>query len=237
MNNIERNIQEKKYFKYRRAEDSNYSIPNYLLKILPLNKEAKILDIGCGLGSLMKNLKKFEYNFVDGIDISDEAYEIGKENGLNIIKIDSILNFKPEIKYDFFVMNHVLEHIDKNEIIKTLTHIKDEILTRNGSGIIIVPNAQSNTDSYWAYEDFTHSTMFTTGSLYYVLKCAGFESINFIDPSGLEGARGFIKYFKLFGLFLYKINKLFWNRVTSSSYHKQSPLIFTFEIKAVIKNS
>lgn len=43
----------------------------------------------------------------------------------------------------------------------------------------MMPNAQSNTDCYWAYEDFTHYTLFIAGSLLYVLREAGFTNIEF----------------------------------------------------------
>ena len=38
---------------------------------------------------------------------------------------------------------------------------------------------QLNTDCYWAYEDFTHYTLFIAGSLLYVLREAGFTNIEF----------------------------------------------------------
>lgn len=48
----------------------------------------------------------------------------------------------------------------------------------------MVPNAQSYTGAYWRYEDFTHNIMFTAGSSTYVLRSAGFENIEFLDPDG-----------------------------------------------------
>jgi hypothetical protein len=51
----------------------------------------------------------------------------------------------------------------------------------------MVRNVQSNTGSYWAYEYFTHFTLFTSGSIYYVLKMAGFDEIEFVDVECLEG--------------------------------------------------
>ncbi len=53
-----------------------------------------------------------------------------------------------------------------------------------------MPNAQSHTGCYWAYEDFTHNTLFTAGSLLYVLKMAGFAHIEIIDKDALVGVKG-----------------------------------------------
>ena len=62
---------------------------------------------------------------------------------------------------DVIIMSHVLEHFPKDNIIPTLKKAYN-ILNPNGKLIVSVPNAQSNTGSYWAYEDFTHSTLFTS---------------------------------------------------------------------------
>lgn len=87
----------------------------------------------------------------------------------------------------------------------------------------------------WAYEDFTHNTIFTAGSLCFVLKSAGFESIEFLDPDGLESSRPIVKWLRKFFMFVHKANIIFWNRVTNSSFHCPSPQIFTYELKALAK--
>lgn len=100
---------------------------------------------------------------------------------------------------------------------------------------VAVPNAQSNTGAYWAYEDFTHHTLFSSGSLYYVLKMAGFHQVDFLDIHCLEGLSTFKKYFRKFFLQLYAKKQAFWNKVTNSAYHGKSPIIYSYEIKALAK--
>lgn len=105
-----------------------------------------------------------------------------------------------------------------------------------GGLIVMVPNAQSNTGCYWAYEDFTHHTMFTSGSLYYVLRSAGFSDVEFLDVDAIGEVSGFFKkLIKKALLNIYRANYVFWNRVTSSSIHKPSPMIFGYEIKALAR--
>lgn len=82
-------------------------------------------------------------------------------------------------------MSHVLEHLPKDMIIPVLQKIRDSLLNKDGELCIMVPNAMSNTNCYWAYEDFTHNTLFTPGSLLFVLREAGFSDITFLDPDGL----------------------------------------------------
>lgn len=61
------------------------------------------------------------------------------------------------------------------------------MLADNGIIFISVPNAQSHTGCYWAYEDFTHSYLFTAGSLEYVLRAAGFSNVHIVDADCTTG--------------------------------------------------
>lgn len=138
-------------------------------------------------------------------------------------------------RYDYVLMSHVLEHLPKEQIIPMVRKIREDILTEHGTFVVMVPNAQSNTDCYWAYEDFTHQTLFTAGSLLYVLREAGFTDISFLDADGLGSSGGWKRIVRGWLLKLYIKNKMFWNKVTGSAYHAPSPKIFTWELKCVAK--
>ena len=138
-------------------------------------------------------------------------------------------------RYDYVLMSHVLEHLPKEYIVPMLQKIREEILAVEEALCIMVPNAQSNTDCYWAYEDFTHYTLFTAGSLFYVLREDGFTAIEFLDHDGLGNSTGWKKFVKRLLLKAYIKNKLFWNKVTGSAYHQPSPMIFTWELKCLAK--
>jgi SAM-dependent methyltransferase len=216
---------------------ANIGLQAYLKNKLPGNKELKILDIGCGFGQTLISLKNAGYTDLTGIDISDEAITTCRELGLNVNIINDIVSYveNSTSKYDVIIMSHVLEHIEKQTIINTLRSIKQGLMNHKASLIVMVPNAQSNTGCYWAYEDFTHTTLFTAGSLYYVLKSAGFETVEFIDPLGTEGHRFYMQWLMKSFLYFYRLRIKFWNFVTQSSFHGPSPLIFTYEIKAIAK--
>lgn len=226
----------KEYFRDRGVDFNmykNYEVPKYLACRLGGDKNIFILDIGCGFGQFINGCKKLGYKNIKGIDLSEEAVKFCKQNGMDVEKIDvkKYLNKK----FDVIYMGHILEHLPKNEVINTLWHINTNLLNENGSLFIMVPNAQSNTDCYWAYEDFTHNTLFTAGSLLFVLKEAGFKNIEFLDIDGTSGSTGLKKTIKKYLLKIYIINKLFWNKVTGSYYHQPSPMIFTWELKCVAK--
>lgn len=225
------------YFFYRNLGKDKYlgfNLPRYIENYLPENKMAKIIDIGCGLGQTLNCLKKKGYVNILGIDVSKEAIKKCRADGLNVEE-KSLTDL--DGRYDFIFFNHVLEHVEKKEVIGILGKIYSS-LEDEGKLYITVPNAQSNTGCYWAYEDFTHHTLYTAGSLEFVLKSAGFECIVFLDVDGCSEVNNFIKkYVKKFLLSIYRLNNSFWNKVTSSFYHRESKIINTYEIKVIaIKN-
>jgi len=228
-----------KYFEARQVKPEDYldyTLPYWLKKRLPSNKDELILDFGCGFGQTLIELKKIGYKNVFGCDIDDHALNYCRSKGLNVEKVDSINSFveKYKGKFDMVLMFHVLEHFPKSEIIPTLKAVK-ELLKEGGVLIITVPNAQSNTGAYWAYEDFTHEYLFTSGSIYYVLTMAGFRQIEFIDIDCTEGLPIIIKLIRKFLLKMYTSKVHFYNKITGSSFHKQSPEIYSFEIKVLAK--
>ncbi len=225
------------YFTLRNVQEDPYVLPRYLNDVLPAKRDARVLDIGCGFGAFLQELSSRGYSDLSGIDISEEAVSACLRKTLNVEKIGSLEDYCKESssRYDFIVMNHVLEHLQKEEIVETLALIREKLLASGGSFILMVPNAQSNTGCYWAYEDFTHKTLFTAGSLSFVLRLAGFSSVVFLDPDGLAESTHPVRFLRLLLLKIYKMNIWFWNRVTASSFHKPSPQIFTYELKVLAR--
>jgi 2-polyprenyl-3-methyl-5-hydroxy-6-metoxy-1,4-benzoquinol methylase len=160
---------ENEYFNLRNITPSKYKntqVPYYIKK--ELNGTETILDFGCGFGQLISAFISEGFHDVYGCDINEEAIKYCKSNGLKIYSNIEEIN----IKFDVIVMSHVLEHIDKERIIPTLQILKEKLLNVDGKIFILVPNAQSNTGCYWRYEDWTHNTLFTSGSLSYVVRAA-----------------------------------------------------------------
>lgn len=240
MNNTNRTFQETQYFDLRNSPQLDSEVkkgvlPSYITNLLPHNKDARILDIGCGFGGLLLQLRLHGYRNIHGIDINDAAIEFCKEKKLDVIKTDSIIDYGNSYndkKYDLIIMTHIIEHIKKDEIIATLAAIK-KLLKEDGKLYLTTPNAQSRSGCYWAYEDFTHEVLFTSGSLYYVLSAAGFTNVIFLDPNNTDNSR--FKLIKNIFLSLYKLNDKFWNKMTGAAYHPNSPIIYSWEIKVEAK--
>lgn len=228
-----------RYFEFRGVKPEDYAdftLPAYLRRALAGFTKPRILDFGCGFGQLLQALQAAGYPEVEGVDVEPEAIAHCRARGQ--VCFDggpgSTLDGTRQGHYDLVIMSHVLEHFPKDQIVPLLRRVK-ALLKPGGALVVMVPNAQSHTGCYWAYEDFTHHTLFTAGSLYFVLRSAGFEAVEFLDPECLEGV-GFLKrQIKRLLLFFYKANLALWNRVTSSSFHGPSPKIFSYEIKALAR--
>ncbi|HRH33299.1 MAG TPA: class I SAM-dependent methyltransferase [bacterium] len=226
------------YFSLRGIDsflEQKNELPSYLVDYLPSNKDARICDIGCGFGRLMIALKERGYENIEGVDQDSKAIHWCEQNGLKVTHepIASFVENKPSEQFDAVIMSHVLEHLPKDDIISILRKIKSNLLVPGGRIYIMVPNAQSATGCYWAYEDFTHTTLFTVGSLSYVLKAAGFKNLEIIDPDCLAGLSYGRQLVRKILLSVYKIRIAFWNKITASSFHKPSSSVYSFEIKMV----
>lgn len=230
-------IKKSAYFSNRNVGEgsySGYSLPRYLTPYFKeTDKELNILDIGCGLGQMLNHLKSKGFKNLQGIDINEEAILACKKNGLSVEKVNDIREYmvNDSMKFDRIVMSHVLEHIDKEKIVDTLIHIRKNLLKEGGVFLLMVPNAQSYTGAYWRYEDFTHNIMFTAGSCIYVLRAAGFENIEFIDPDGTMYMNPAKRIIIKFLLGYHKLKENIWNKVMQTSFHQPSPRIYTFELK------
>jgi len=232
------NIEKDNYFTLRNVDKQyyeNFRLPKTLIENLPSDKNARILDIGCGFGQVLQQLVKLGYKNAKGVDISKEAVIFCKQNKLSVELITDIMEYYIEGRYEFIIMNHVLEHVEKHKIIPTLKYIRENLLNDDGSLYLAVPNAQSNTGAYWYFEDFTHNYLFTSGSLIYVLKAAGFNDIRFLDSYHFHETNLIKMIIKKFFLSLYVVNKKFWNKVTSSAYHKPSPVFYSYELICLCK--
>ncbi|MDF1535903.1 MAG: class I SAM-dependent methyltransferase [bacterium] len=228
------------YFDLRRMNppgpDEIAEPPEWLEEVLTDPGE-RVLEVGCGSGVVLKTLRDRGYFALVGVDVDQWAVTHCREAGLDVRLISSIQEFTGTIdeRFDLVLMLHVLEHLEKDQIIASLTAIRSR-MAAGGRIVVSVPNAQSPTGGYWAYEDFTHSTIFTSGSLYHVLSAAGFTRIELVDPVGLAGLGPVKAALRKALVSLYGWTRTLVNRMTGSSWHGPSPRVYTFEVKAVAYN-
>lgn len=152
---------------------------NYL-KFLPSEKAARILDIGCGTGDFLSYLNSNNYTNYLGIDISKEQIDHCKIHVTKKVQLINNLNvFLGENKnsFDFILMNDVIEHIEKEEIIDTLSLVLAS-LKENGVVVIRTVNLKNRWGMAVRYMDFTHTVGFTEESIRQVMLTTGFKNVS-----------------------------------------------------------
>lgn len=150
--------------------------------ILPNNKHASILDVGCGMGHFVSYLRHKGFQNVIGVDHSAEQVKCCLSAGLPVIQIDDVFEFLKSQKntFDLIMMSDVLEHFDKDEVVQVLEDLRDA-LKEGGALVLRVPNMSSIYGLHGRYIDFTHEVGFTESSLNQVLMCTGFTLIRIRD--------------------------------------------------------
>ena len=120
-----------------------HSFNSFLLKQVKLDKNSRILDIGCGRGKILANLsiKLKLQNKPIGLDI-----ESHKDKSEKIIfkKIDAI-NFvsKTKITFDLILIKQTIHLLKKQQILKLLLICK-KILSPKGKIIVLSLDPQKN---------------------------------------------------------------------------------------------
>jgi 2-polyprenyl-3-methyl-5-hydroxy-6-metoxy-1,4-benzoquinol methylase len=165
-------------------------------KFLPKDKSSKIIDLGCGNGSVVWWLQQSGFTDAEGIDISVEQVEVAQKLGVKNIKqadIKQLLRDKKDF-YDVVFGRDVIEHFGKEDIVEILSLCCDS-LKKNGVIIIQAPNAESLFFGRIRYGDFTHEIAFTTGSLSQLLRMVGFARVEFypVQPI-IHGVKSFVRF-------------------------------------------
>lgn len=154
-------------------------------KFLPKSKDAVILDIGCGTGDFLRYLKSKGYLNASGVDVSGEMVEYCRKIGLsNVELVSDLITYlmKNSGKFDAIVLNDVIEHLKKEEIVDTMAAVRAS-LKKGGILILRTINFSTLGGIYLRYKDFTHTTAFTEFSLRQVLLLAGFSDIKLMGNS------------------------------------------------------
>jgi 2-polyprenyl-3-methyl-5-hydroxy-6-metoxy-1,4-benzoquinol methylase len=146
--------------------------------LVPRDKSAAILDIGCGNGSFVLWLEKIGFRNVFGIDISPEQIMQGKNLGIKSIAVADFREFLKEHlgTYDMIFARDVLEHLDKEEILDILDLVRGA-LKLGGAFVSQTANAENLLWGRLRHADFTHDIAFTSLSMRQLLLMTGFGAV------------------------------------------------------------
>lgn len=147
--------------------------------LLPADKNATILDIGCGMGEFLLFLKQRGYQNIEGVDISAHLIEYCRQlvgcTATQIVELRSFLDARPGT-YDLIYLGDVIEHFPKTELLPNLAAIRDA-LRPGGSLLQRTNNAAGLAGSYMRYTSLTHEFCFNDRAMRKVLETAGFKPV------------------------------------------------------------
>ncbi|MBK9292964.1 MAG: class I SAM-dependent methyltransferase [Oligoflexia bacterium] len=111
------------------------------------DKNLKILDVGCGEGRILKQLKDKGYDAV-GVEVNEAIVQKNKSLGLNCFTVNEFKN-NSEV-YDVILMCHIIEHFMPQDLLNFMDCYLDR-LTVGGKLIISTPLMTN-----YFYNDFDH---------------------------------------------------------------------------------
>jgi SAM-dependent methyltransferase len=157
---------EKKHFWFKARR-------GYILQELnKVDRDAKILDIGCSSGILLEELAQmgFQLNNLYGIDISEKAINNCKSAGLENTFVMDAQKVSLNQKFDIIIASDCLEHLANDE--EALANWSN-LLNTNGIAYIFVPAFMT----LWSEHDEAnmHFRRYTQRELIDKLKKNGFE--------------------------------------------------------------
>ena len=165
-------------------------------EILPLlqsvSKSARIFDMGCGSGSLLKGLKDAGYTNVIGMDLSEEQVTMAHEFGVSEVVLGDAMQFfrSSEEQFDVITGMDIIEHFTKDELVELLQLIQSK-LKKGGMAIFRTPNMDAPIATAFAIGDFTHENYLNASSAEQVMLSCGFVDVN-VKPSFMR-VNGFLK--------------------------------------------
>ena len=160
---------------YESKEMDYFSLERQIFKNKIQEREVKILDIGCGTGSLGNYFIRAQDAIVYGVEINRKVAEVAQENLTKIIYGNIELIELPDdfVEFDYIIFGDVIEHlVDPFSLLEKVR----QRLKGNGKIIITVPNIRYwktlkklvffNRWDYasWGILDYTHLRFFTLPS-------------------------------------------------------------------------
>jgi len=165
-------------------------------KHFPRDKDAHILELGCGHGALLHVLAQSGFAHVSGVDTSPEQVAAAQRLGINGVEQGDLmtkLRTTGDASLDVVVAFDVIEHFTKPELIPLVDEVR-RVLKPGGLWLIHTPNAESPFGGRIRYGDFTHEQAFTCTSLSQLLMASGFQSVRcFEDRPIVHGLKSLIR--------------------------------------------
>lgn len=169
-------------------------------KISKYIQKGKLLDIGCGPGVFLEEMKKAAFTVL-GVDMSAVVVDYCKSKSLQVMRKSIYDSYFKNRKYDIVSAFQVIEHTtDADKFIKKIY----PLLRKNGLITLSTPDvdgfiAKIQGTKWFEYYNLEHNYFFTMESIKILLEKNGFEILELYVENGrkinLSYVVGRLKYF------------------------------------------
>jgi cyclopropane fatty-acyl-phospholipid synthase-like methyltransferase len=170
----------------------------YLRKLIrdhfPPDRNATILDLGCGHGALIHFAREAGYRDIEGMDGSQEQVAAAKRLGIDGVRegdLGESLAAMPDASREVIVAFDVIEHFRKDELLSFVDEVR-RVLRPGGRWIIHSVNGESPFFGRIRYGDLTHETAFTRESISQLLLSSDFARVECYEdapvPHGVKSS-------------------------------------------------
>jgi len=145
----------------------------------PPDKQARVLDLGCGHGTLLYFARQEGYRNIMGVDVSAEQVAAAHHMGITEVQCGDLMDTMqslPDGSQDVVVAFDVIEHFTRSELLCFVDEVR-RILCEGGAWIIHTPNGGSPFIGRIFHGDFTHEQAFTVTSMNQLLLASHFKSV------------------------------------------------------------
>ena len=158
----------------------------------PPDRDAAIIELGCGHGAVVHFARNAGYRNVVGVDRSAEQVALAAALGIDGVREGDLmetLRALADESYESVVAIDVIEHFTKDELLALVDEVL-RVLKPGGRWIMHAPNGESPFFGRMRYGEFTHELAFTRESLEQLLLPSGFSEVRFFEdgpvPQGLK---------------------------------------------------
>ena len=179
----------------------------YLRKLVrhhfPTNRNAAIVDLGCGHGALIHFAREAGYRNIEGIDRSAEQVAAANRLGIDGVREGDLMeaiSSLPADSQDMVLTLDVVEHFRKDEVIAFVDQVR-RVLRLGGRWIIHTPNGESPFGARMRYGDFTHEGAYTRESICQLLLASEFAHVECYEDSPIpHGIKSLIRWILWMGI-------------------------------------
>jgi len=160
---------------YRSCQPLRSARLDFSVMYLPARSGARLLEVGCGAGDVLTNLRDFGW-IVEGIDFDPHAAGVDRRRGLQVGQGTLEQQQFPDEHFDAVALSHLIEHV--HDPMHLLCECR-RILRPGGTIVAITPNVLSlghrRFTSAWRSLDLPrHLHLFTPQAIAVLAERAGF---------------------------------------------------------------